>query len=57
MEKLKNLESLLVNQISWFKDVTSDKKEFDDSYAYDMVEEQFGRAELYNILAILADKK
>jgi len=57
MEKIKNLESLLVSQISWFKDVTSDKKEFDDSYAYDTVEEQFGRAELYNILAILADKK
>lgn len=57
MEKIKNLESLLANQINWFKDVTSHKEEFDDSYAYDMVEDQFGRGELYNILAILADKK
>lgn len=56
MEKIKQLESLLLHQINWFKDTTSNKEDYDDSYTYDMVDEQFGRSELYNILSILAEK-
>ena len=55
-EKRKQLESLLLHQINWFKDTTSNKEDYDDSYTYDMVDEQFGRSELYNLLLILAKK-
>ena len=55
-EKIKQLESLLLHQINWFKDTTSNKEDYDDSYTYDMVDEQFGRSELYNLLLILAKK-
>jgi len=51
-EKISALESLLRNQLKWFDDASS--KEHDDSYAYDMVEEQFGRGETYQILNILS---
>lgn len=55
-EKIEQLESLLLHQINWFKDTTSNKEDYDDSYTYDMVDEQFGRSELYNLLLILAGK-
>lgn len=53
MNKIEKLETLLRNQIRWFKDCELDKERYDDSYTYDMAGEQFGRFELFEILNIL----
>ena len=53
-EKIQKLEEILKSQIDWYKGCEEDD-DIDDSYAYDVVEEQFDRSDLSAILNILSN--